>query len=194
MKGKYLKGKSIEYDGSQLSPLWAYINFDVLGDSIVSWRGPCNVSDEYMVDMGDRRKNAVISSPDMLHFIIERFGAGINEAVLIQRLFINLLTELLRDAVSEDADIEREYDNIYATPPGGDEPGKLSVSVATVSPVSALVHCGLNVTTENTPVPTAGLAELGVDDVDAFAIEAARFFIDEMKNVRMDANKVRPVS
>ena len=28
MKGKYPKGKTIEYDGSQLSPPWAYINAD----------------------------------------------------------------------------------------------------------------------------------------------------------------------
>lgn len=194
MKGKYLKGKTIEYDGSQLSPLWAYTNFDVQGDSIISWRGPCEVSEEHMVDMEDRRRNAAISSPDMLHFVIECFGIGIGEAVLAQRLFVNIVTDLLREVIFEDADVEREYDNIYATPPGRAERGKLSVSVATVSPVSGLIHCGLNITTEGTPVLTAGLLELGVDDVDRFAVEAARFFIDEMKNVRMDECKVRPVS
>ncbi len=194
MKGKYLKGKTIEYDGSQLSPLWAYTNFDVMGDSIVSWRGPCNVSEENLVDMEDRRKHAIISSPDMLHFIIEYFSVGINEIVLIQRLFVSVVTELLRDIIYEDADIEREYDNIYATPPGGKERGKLSVSVATVSPVSGLIHTGLNITTENTPVPTSGLVELGVEDIDKFAVEVARFFIEEMKNATMDASKVRPVS
>lgn len=194
MKGKYLKGKTIEYDGSQLSPLWSYINFDLMGDSIISWRGLCNVLEEHMVDMEDRRRQAVISSPDMLHFIIELFGVGIHEIVLVQRLFMSVLAELLRDIIYEEADIEREYDNIYATSPGDGERGKLSVSVATVSAVSGLIHCGLNITTENTPVPTAGLVELGVEDIDKFAVEAARCFIEEMKNARRDASKVRPVS
>jgi len=194
VKGKYLKGKTIEYDGSQLSPLWAYTSFDVQGDSIVSFRGPCNISDEFMVDMEDRRKNAEISSPDMLHFIVEYFGVGIDEIVLVQRVLICLVADLLRDIVYEDAELEREFDNLYAFPPDEEERGKLSVSVATVSLVSGLIHLGLNITTEGTPVRTAGLEEIGVEDVDKFAVEVARRFIEEMKNLKMDASKVRPVT
>jgi uncharacterized protein len=193
LKGKYLKGKNIEYDGSQLSPLWAYANFDVLGDSIISFRGPCNIAEEFMVDMEDKRKHSTIVSADMLHFLIELFGVGIGETVLAQRLLIAVVMEALRDVVDEDADIEREYDNIFATAPGGKERGKLSVSVATVSPVSGLIHLGMNISTEDTPVVTAGLDELGLDDVDKFAVDVARLFIEEMKNVKTDASKVRPV-
>jgi hypothetical protein len=193
MKGKYLKSKTIEYDGSQLSPLWAYGNFDVLGDSIVSFRGPCNIAEEFMVDMEDRRKHAEISSRDMLHFLVELFGTGMNEIVLVQRLLITVVLELLRETASEDAEIERDYDNLFAVAPDSDERGKLSVSVATVSLVSGLVHLGLNITSEGTPVTTVGLEELGLDDIDKFAVDVARLFIEEMKNVRMDASKVRPV-
>jgi uncharacterized protein len=193
VKGKYLKGKTIEYDGSQLSPLWAYISFDVQGDSIVSFRGPCNVREEFMVDIEDRRKGAEIASADMLHFIIEYFGVGIDEIVLVQRLLISSVADLLKDSVDEEADIDREFDNIFAFAPDEDERGKLSVSVATVSPVSGLIHLGLNITTEGTPVRTTGLQELGIEDIDKFAVEVARRFIEEMKNVKMDATKVRPV-
>jgi len=193
LKGKYLKGKTIEYDGSQLSPLWAYASFDVQGDSIVSFRGPCNVSDEFMVDMEDRRKGAEIASADMLHFIVEYFGVGIDEIVLVQRLLISAVVDLLRDSTYDESEIQREFDNIYAYPPEEDERGKLSVSVATVSPVSGLIHLGLNITTEGTPVRAAGLEEIGVEDVDKFAVEVARRFIEEMKNVKADASKVRPV-
>ncbi len=193
MKGKYLKGKNIEYDGSQLAPLWAYANFDVLGDSVISFRGPCNVADEFMVDMEDKRKHATIASADMLHFLIELFGVGIGEIVLAQRLLVGVVMEALQDVVDEDAEIEREFDNIFATAPGAKERGKLSVSVATVSPVSGLIHLGLNITTEGTPVVTAGLEELGVDDVDRFAVDVARLFIEEIKNVKTDSSKVRPV-
>lgn len=194
MKGKYLKGKTIEYDGSQLSPLWAYMSFDVQGDSIVSFRGPCNISDEFMVDIEDKRKGVEISSPDMLHFIVEYFGVGIDEIVLVQRLLISVVVDLLRESTYEEVEVVREFDNLFAFPPDEDERGKLSVSVATASPVSGLIHLGLNITTEGTPVKTAGLEEIGVEDVDKFAVEVARRFIEEMKNVKMDASKVRPVT
>lgn len=193
LKGKYLKGKTIEYDGSQLSPLWAYSSFDVLGDSIVSFRGPCNIAEEYMVDMEDKRKHAEIAAEDMLHFLVELFGVGMNEIVLVQRLLITVVLELLNQEAFEEADIEREHDNLYAAAPGSKEREKLSVSVATVSPVSGLIHLGLNITNEGTPVPTAGLEELGIEDVDRFAVDVARLFIEEMNNVKMDTSKVRPV-
>jgi len=193
VKGKYLKGKTIEYDGSQLSPLWAYVSFDVQGDSIVSFRGPCNVSDEFMVDMEDKRKGAEIVSADMLHFIVEYFGVTIDEIVLVQRLLISTVVDLLKEAIFDESEVEREFDNIFAYPPDEDERGKLSVSVATASPVSGLIHLGLNVTTEGTPVKTSGLNEIGVEDVDKFAVEVAKRFIQEMKNVKADASKVKPV-
>jgi hypothetical protein len=194
LKGKYLKGKTIEYDGSQLSPLWAYTSFDVQGDSIVSFRGPCNIAEEFMVDIEDKRKNLEISSPDMLHFIVEYFGVGIDTIVLVQRLLVSTAVDLLRESVYEEADVEREFDNIYAFAPEEDERGKLSVSVATASAVSGLIHLGLNITSEGTPVKAAGLEEIGVEDLDKFAVELARRFIEEIKNTKMDASKVRPVT
>lgn len=194
MKGKYLKGKTIEYDGSQLSPLWAFINADVQGDSIVFFRGPCSIGEEYMVDVDDRKKSSIISSPEMIHFIVEQFGCDIDKIVLIQRLLVSVVVETLRYSTFEDVDLEREFDNIYADLPDEDERARLSVSVATVSPVSGLVHLGLNTTSKGTPVRTAGLEELGVEDVDKFAVEVARRFIEEMKDLKSDASKVRPVT
>lgn len=192
LKGKYLKGKRIEYDGSQLSPLWAYGSFDIQGDSIISFRGPCDIAEEHMIDMEDLRKNSEISSLDMLHFIVEYFGVGIDEITLIQRLLVNVVADQIREAMDDDADIVREFDNIFAFPPDEDERGKLSISVATCSAVSGLIHLGLNITSEGTPVPTVGLEEIGIDDIDRFAVDVARRFIEEMKNVKMDASKVRP--
>jgi len=194
LKGKYLKGKTIEYDGSQLSPLWAYINADVSGDSLLFFRGPCSIGEEYMVDIEDRKKNSIISSPEMLHFIMEEFGCPIDRIVLIQRLLVSVVVETLRYLVFDDVEVEREFDNIFAYLPDEEERGKLSVSVATVSPVSGLIHLGLNVTGKGTPVRTVGLEELGVEDVDKFAVEVARRFIDEMKDLKVDASKVRPVT
>lgn len=194
MKGKYLKGKTIEYDGSQLSPLWAYSAYDIQGDSIISFRGSCNITEEHMVDMEDIRKNAEIAASDMLHFIVEYFGVGIDEITLVQRLLVNVVADQLREVMDDDAEIIREFDNIYAFAPDEDERGKLSISVATCSAVSGLIHLGLNITREGTPVPTVGLEEIGVDDIDRFAVDVARRFIEEIKNVKVDASKVKPVS
>jgi len=194
VKGKYLKGKTIEYDGSQLSPHWAFTNVDLKGDSIVSFRGPCSVEKRYMVDIEDQKENAIIKSPDMLHFLVEFFGCDVDRMVLVQRLLICVVMDALRDyGMFDEADLEREYDNLYAYPPGEEERGKLSVSVATVSPVSGLVHVGLNVTSAGTPVHTVGLAELGIDDIDRFAVEVLRRFVDEVQELSSDVCKVRPV-
>lgn len=193
MKGKYLKGKNIEYDGSQLRPLWALTQHDIHGDSVVFFRGPCNVKEEYMVDLADKKAGVSIYSPDMLHFIVEYFGLSMKEIVLVQRLLVTSFTETLVEFISDDAAVEREFDNIYGYPPGEERRGKLSVSVATVSPVSGLIHLGLNVRTEGTPVVTAGLEELGVEQIDGFALEAVKRFIEEIKKLDEDASKVRPV-
>ncbi|MDD5748661.1 MAG: DUF366 family protein [Actinomycetota bacterium] len=194
MKGKYLKGKKIEYDGSQLSPLWAFMNFDIQGNSIVSFRGPCNIKEEYMVDMADRKNKVKISSPDMVHFVLELFGYDILKTVLTQRLLISAVMDTIRDlALDEDADVERENDNIYGYPPGEDDRGKLSVSVATCSPISGLIHLGLNITAKGTPVRAVGLKELGIQDIDGFVVEVEERFISEMNGIEIDSTKVRPV-
>jgi len=194
LRGKYLKGKAIEYDGSQLSPLWAYENLDLLGDSIVAFRGPCGISKENFVDMEDVKKNSVISSQDMLHFMVEYFGCGINEIILVHRLLVTVVIEALGDAgIHEGARLEREHDNIFAYLPEEEERRKLSISVATVSPVSGLIHLGLNFTGEGAPVRAVGLAELGVRDVDKFAVDVLTRFVDEMHDAKKDSTKVRPV-
>ena len=193
VKGKYLKGKTIEFDGSQVSPLWAYENLDVQGDSIISFRGPCSLEPDSMVDAEDRKRKSTISSTDMLHFIVEYFDCRLTEIVLIQRLLVQVVMDLLRELIYEEAEVERERDNIYGYPPDSDQRGKLSVSAATVSPVSGLIHLGLNIATEPAPVRTIGLEELGVEDIDEFAVEVAKRFIEEVKSIKRDASKMRPV-
>lgn len=194
MKGKYLKGKTLEFDGSQLTPLWAYSNVDLQGDSIVAFRGSCSVSKENMVDISDAKSNSIISSPDMIHFLVEYFDCNINEIVLVQRLLVNVAIEALRDSgIYDDSEVEREGDSIFAYLPNEDERRKLSVSVATVSPLSGLVHLGLNISGQGAPVRAAGLNDIGVDDVDGYAVDVLQRFIEEMKGARLDASKVRPV-
>ena len=93
----------------------------------------------------------------------------------------------------EDVDIEREYDDIYAYMPDEEDRRRLSVSSATVSRVSGLVHLGMNTTVSGGPTGAAGLDEMGIEDMDAFAIEVLRRFIDEVKELKASAGKTMPV-
>ena len=72
-------------------------------------------------------------------------------------------------------------------------PGKLSVSIATVSATSTLIHTGFNIETDGTPVPTVGLADLDID-VPAFASELLHRYADEMQDIWLARCKVRAVS
>jgi hypothetical protein len=47
-----------------------------------------------------------------------------------------------------------------------DEDAKLSISVATLTPVSSVIHFGINISSANTPVKTKGLEDYGVDPPD----------------------------
>ena len=78
----------IKYEGWQLSPHWIYKNFKIQGDSIVAFRGECEVKLTEMVDIEDVINNEPIYSKDMLSFISEQFGVGLVEDVYRQRLLI----------------------------------------------------------------------------------------------------------
>lgn len=142
--------ETITYTGAQLRSLWAFRTCGLQGDSIVAFCGPCDVSEEHMVDEADRRAGQRIYSPWMLHFIVEHFDCDLERAVLRQRLLVALTGDLINSRLGRLA-VRREGDDLFAAD------RKLSVSIATLSPVSALIHLGLNVRTEGVPVPAVGL-------------------------------------
>lgn len=183
MKTLFIENE-LAYDGSQLAGHFAYRNFGILGDSCVGFLGPCEVKLDAMVDLEDVRGNAPIYSPLMVHFLLESFHVDLTGGVFLQRLIIARLKELLEaHGVSG---LRREGDDIYQGAK------KLSVSIATRSAVSTLLHIGLNVKTEGTPVPTAGLGEWGVDPT-AFAKAALDALRAEYESSLAATWKVRGV-
>ena len=159
---------SLTYDGSQLRSLWAYREFGVSGDSVVIFRGPCEIPKENIVDLEDLRAGARIAGPDMLHFIVEQFDRDLEKAVLRQRL----LAAIVRDELARLSGrvIERRGDDIY------DGERKLSISIATLSPVSSLIHFAVNVKrAEDVGVPTGGLEDLRIDPDDLAPAVSERF-------------------
>lgn len=174
----------IPYTGEQLHSLWAYRFFGLEGDSAIAFCGTCDVKPEHMRDLEDLKAGARIASENMLHFIIEHFDCGLRTAVLRQHLFIARMAEELNRIIGAPR-IHRAGSDLY------DGKNKLTVSLACVSLVSGLIHTGINISSQNTPVPTRGLddyniapREFGSAMLEAYAQECAA-----IKHARC---KVRP--
>lgn len=172
------------YDGTQLRSHWIYETFGIRGDAAAAFVGPVEVRGHHLVDLEDRRDGLFISGSAMLHFIVESFGADLDRAVLFQRLLVLLARERL--GAADVAGLRRTGDDLWI----GD--GKLSVSIATVSPVSCLVHFGLNVTNDETPVKTASLADASVEPMK-FARGLLEDFAGEIEGAGAATTKVRGV-
>jgi hypothetical protein len=155
-----------------------------LGDSCVAFLGPCDVKIEALVDLEDVRRNAPIYSPLMAHFLLESFALDLKGGVFLQRLLMAQIKDVLEEMGAKG--LRREGDDLYL----GYK--KLSVSIATRSAVSVLIHVGVNVLTEGTPVPTVGLQELEIDGTE-FSKRCLELFQKEYEESLSAACKVRGV-
>lgn len=184
--------KEIKYIGSQLAPHWIYKNFHVLGDAIVSFIGEVDVKITEMVDIEDVISNSPIYSKKMVNFIIEQFGISLSECVLRQRFLICIIIEELRIILKDKFQIRRSGDDIFVNINGKDK--KLSVSIATKSTTSGLIHTALNIDPEGAPVDACGLTtDLGITNVEKFAKNVMKRYIEEDTEILEATCKVRGV-
>jgi len=145
----------IAYDGSQLRAHWLLDRFELVGDALVGFRGPCRVSDAEMADLADL-DGPGIAADDMVHFVWESFRTtDLLLASHRQRLFAAQVAEQLAESAPATR-LSRDGDDLYV------EAAKLSISIATVTPVSALIHFAVNAAPTGAPVEVASLSELGV--------------------------------
>jgi len=138
----------------------------------------------------------------MLHFIAEHEAPDLPRAILRQRLLVGVTLECLQvlrmvgaarcghplpaDGGWATCDLRRCGDDLFW------RGRKLSVSVATTSPTSGLIHLGLNIIAAGAPVPAAALPELGASPQElAEAVMAG--YAAEMESVAAAQHKVRPV-
>lgn len=189
----YFDESSHTYDGSQLRSLYTYMKFGVLGDSVVAWAGPCKVQPSHMVDGEDLRAGEKIQGDSMLHFIVEVFDRDLAFMVAMQRLLASLIEEELEKMYR--TTINRSGDDLF----WGD--GKLSISIATQSPVSSLMHFAVNLTNRGTPVKTAAIEDLSMIDGNKNQIPikdlANRFmarFASEYESILTATQKVKWVN
>ncbi len=148
--------KRIDYTGRQLRSHYIYEQFGVSGDAIIAFCGTCDVEREAMVDVEDVIAQNIIYSDDMLHFLVEHFNTDLERIILRQLLLAAIVQDHLVRARGTSF-VTRKGSDLY------DNDAKLSVSVATVSPVSSLIHFGINISSAHTPVTTKGLEDYGID-------------------------------
>ena len=177
--------KEIKYIGSQLAPHWIYKNFKIQGDAIVAFCGECDVKLTEMVDIEDVINNEPIYSKYMLSFISEQFNIGLIEGVLRQRLLMSTIKEALE---KRGVVVRRDGDDLFINDK------KLSVSIATKSMTSVLIHTGVNILAEGAPIPVSALkTDLNIDDMKEFAIEVMKNYSEEIEDIVLVSTKVRGV-
>lgn len=171
MNSRFIE-EAVPYNGVELRSGWIRELSGLEGDAIVAFHGPCSVKGDALVDLEDLEAGLTVEGDSMLHFIAEISGVGLPGIAFLQRLLCIIAGNAVEEAwgrAGEDESgskgrrrVRRDGDDLYV----GD--GKLSVSIATVSPVSGapesgLIHLGLNITTAGVPVRAACLEDLGVD-------------------------------
>lgn len=184
MKTRFLD-ENIKYVGSQLCPHWIYKNFKIQGDATVAFVGECEVKLTEMVDIEDVINNEPIYSKLMLSFISEQFNVGLVEGVFRQRLLICTIKEALEKRGFK---ITRNGDDLFF------EGKKLTVSIATKSATSVLIHTGVNIISEGAPVKASGLSsELKITDIKELAQEIMTNYSEEIDDIILASTKVRGV-
>lgn len=191
MKSKFITN-STNYDGSQLHPLYSYINHKMAGDSIIAFRGACQIHFDQMVDAEDLVAGAQIAGDDMLHFIVEVFNQNIMTAVSLQRLLVSIAQNILnsKSNILKKNPLTRSGDDLYFKNKSGLH--KLSISIASCSAVSSMIHFAVNITNAGTPVKTCALADFKINPKD-FAESLMLEFKNEYASIVEATQKVKPL-
>lgn len=179
--------KEIKYIGSQLAPHWIYKTFNMVGDAIVSFCGGADVCLSEMVDVEDVINNEPIYSENMLHFILEHFNIPLREGVFRQRMLVTIAKEVIENETGKRL-IRRGDDLFY-------NEKKLSVSIATNSFNSVLIHFAMNIVTDNTPIATSGLmSDLEIKNIKTLAQKILVEYTKEIEDINIATCKVRGVN
>lgn len=179
--------KEIKYTGEELVPHWIYKKFHLQGDAIVAFCGECEVKLTEMVDIEDVINNEPIYSKNMLSFIVEHFNIGLIEGVVRQRLLICIIKETLENLLTthhSPLTIHRKGDDLFI------EGRKLSVSIATKSLTSVLMHIGINIDPSGAPIDAIGLDYLKILDIKGFAQTIMVKYSQEIDDIILASTKV----
>jgi len=183
--GTALVKERIDYTGRELRSHFIRERTGIETDGLIAFIGGCRVEGDALVDLEDSEAGDFIAAERMLHFIGEHFAVGPREGNLRLRLLVAIVRELIERETAGTA-VERRGDDLFA---GG---RKLSVAVSTVSPVSSLMHLGVNIDPAGAPVEAVGLEELGVDPLGLAGAVLERYGA-ECRSIEIALRKVRGV-
>ncbi|MBN1133505.1 MAG: DUF366 family protein [Methanosarcinaceae archaeon] len=175
--------KKMDYDGSQISSLWGYNTEGIKDDSIIAFRGKCDVKLDHMIDLEDKRDHESIYSEDMLHFIIEHFDSIDMKLIYArQRFFTAIVSEILTE---HGITVKREGDDLFVNNK------KLTISIASTSAVSQKIHFGINVVHDD----YGNLEECGIkgNDLAVLVEEIGNRYVQEFEDIEKDLRKSRPL-
>ncbi len=180
------------YTGPELRPHFLLQEFELRGSALGAFVGPCEVKTEHLVDWEDRIEHDFIQAKSMVHFIGEFFGSSLREGVFAQRLLMGIIAQKLNThpLLETQPMVLRDGDDLFIN----DQ--KLSVSIVTSSPVSQLLHAGINIDAEGAPVKAVGLKDLGFKTPEAvqdFVKDILNTFSQEWEDIEWACAKVRPV-
>lgn len=182
------------YDGTQIHPLWALDKFEVMGDTLVIFRGSMSIPKEEMIDVKDivrERELAeiLISGDDCIHFIIEMFDdQPANLKVAYHRL--HLLSFIAKRIIEKELkiSIKKIGTDLYY------KERKLNVGIATCSNNSSKIHFGLNIVSTGVPdyVKAIGLQDIAKNiKLEELAMKIADDFKFEIEAINEDVVKSR---
>jgi hypothetical protein len=181
-----------DYRGPELRSHFILETFKIRGSALVAFQGGCRVETGSLVDLEDRMESETIQARQMMHVMGEFFGMTLREGVLWQRWWIACFAQCLRSAAPK-LDLHQQGNDLFLVDGGARK--KLSVSIVTATPVSVVMHFGVNVDPAGAPVAAIGLREMGLSD--RAVLELIESFFEVAKR-EWDAAawacaKVRPV-
>ncbi len=182
--------RNLSYTGPELKPHFLLTQMGMKGSAVLGFIGPCEVKTDSMVDWEDRLAKDFIRAKLMLHFLGEFFGISLREAVYLQRIFMAIAGQVIAQETKHI--VSRDGDDLFV------DGKKLSVSIVTASPVSMLLHVGINIDSEGAPVSATGLKDLNAalglrDGASRMAELILKSFEEEVRSVEWACAKVRPV-
>ncbi|MHA1259819.1 MAG: DUF366 family protein [Candidatus Heimdallarchaeaceae archaeon] len=188
--------KQITYNGVQISAHYVAEKYNIIGNSILVFRGPMRLTKEDMLDLKDiiregHLNDVLISSDDSLHIIIEEFDLQ-PPNIELEYYRLRLLTQLVIEELDKKKiPVIRKGSDIYF----GNK--KLNVGIATIGIASAKIHFGLNIKNTGFPshVNATGLMEMGFkeEEIKDWILEIIEKYIDEVNAIKEDIVKTRPI-
>jgi len=178
--------EEIEYTGAELRSHFVREKSGIEWDGVIAFIGACGVSGSRLVDLEDAEEQHEIVSKRMLHFLAEHFQHALREGNVRLRLFAAIVKETLEE-MSPGIAVTRDGDDLFVSG------RKLTVAICTVSTLSTLFHCGININPAGAPVAAIGLKKFDIDP-KRFGLAVLDRYGRECESIERALRKVRGVS